>query len=769
MLKLLKSFYPTIHTSFGDDEEKAHIVVPAYRFFERLIATRPGDTPPTLGEPFIESAASIKARKNSQSTGEWNTTDVYSLSFYSMYIDMPSWSVVNIPMSNDMSLRTFWGKSSLKILFYDRVAPESVKKHLPEYNNYGFVIHATYLGLSGSRKSPRTVDRVPGSDDEDESRVEQEDATSSEEADNILDWTEAPERDIEQQEVMTRVRSESQIFQVEAENADDKFDMNHFFDAEEYVDVEENRSNSVLSHAPELLNSVDNLCPAWIEMLAERGNYARAYALNLPCDRNQTVYRKAESVLTRFSSKGPSDNICSERISSAEHTRRHLGQLLSSCLSDDGNMEPARKLKSATTPYDEKFLKRKRPSISEKGKIYEACYVARALSDHHWIEEWATVTERSLTFYHPDRKKANHRIGVQSIVRVARLEAKDAPCFPNHSFLSVETLGRATYLMFPTEEQRDTCFEKISKVAKLAPTTIDAMETSYDGNEDEFLHKSSLWDFKHRRVLNCRRFSFRARDKASQRNPLLLAENALRKALDPRNETDDDILVSFLDSATLLKEANVHELSEVERLSFFLNIYHTMVQHAYLVLGVPKSSFQWVSYFNSISYQCSDDIFSLAELEHCIIRSTMSYPTQFLSRFVLPKSTYDFAMTKRDFRINFALNCGSRSNPECVPVFKPTLLNQQLDDISRLYLEVAKLKKRGNRDAEVILPRICLWFANDFGAGSDDILEKIKPLLSSSIADSISREKGKCNLPVKYLSYSFECRKLVLAPDIGGS
>ena len=760
-------------------------MVPAYRFFERLVATKPGDTPPTLGEPFIESAASIKARKNSQSTGEWNTTDLYSLSFYSMYIDMPSWSVVNIPMSNDMSLRTFWGKSSLKILFYDRVAPESVKKHLPEYNNYGFVIQATYLGLSGSRKSPRTVDRVPGSDDEDESRVEQDDATSSEEAGNILDWTEAPDRDIDQQE-MTRVRSESQIFQVEAENADvlEHFDMNQFFDAEEYVDTEENRSNSTLSHAPELLNSVDNLCPAWIEMVAERGNYTRAYALNLPSDATQTVYRKAESVLTRFGSKGPSDNICSERMSSAEHTRRHLGQLLSSCLSDDGNMEPARKLQSATTSFDETFLKRKRPSISEKGKIYEACFVARALSDHHWIEEWATVTERSVSFYHPDRKKANHRIGIQSIVRVARLESKDAPCFPNHSFLSVETLGRATYLMFPTEEQRNTCFEKISKIAKLAPTAIDAMETSSDGNastallelqnpKDEFLHKSSVWDFKHRRVLNCRRFSFRARDKASQRNPLLLAENALRKALDPRNESDDDILVSFLDSAALLKEANVHELSEVERLSFFLNIYHTMVQHAYLVLGVPKSSFQWVSYFNSISYQCSDDIFSLAELEHCIIRSTMSYPTQFLSRFVLPKSTYDFAMTKRDFRINFALNCGSRSNPECVPVFKPTLLNQQLDDVSRLYLAVAKLKKRGNRDAEVILPRICLWFSNDFGAGSEDILEKTKPLLSSTIQDyiagSISGEKGKFYLSVKYLPYSFECRKLVLAPDPGGS
>lgn len=142
LLKLLKSFYPTIHYSFGDEDgdELAHIVVPAYRFFERLVVTKPGETPPTMGENFNEPPESVKARKKSNSVGEWETENTYSMSFYSMYLDLPTWSVVNIPMSNDMPLSTFWGKSSLTICFYDRVAPESVKKHLPKYNNYGFVI-----------------------------------------------------------------------------------------------------------------------------------------------------------------------------------------------------------------------------------------------------------------------------------------------------------------------------------------------------------------------------------------------------------------------------------------------------------------------------------------------------------------------------------------------------------------------------------------------------------------------------------------------------
>ncbi|CAB9531330.1 Protein of unknown function, DUF547 [Seminavis robusta] len=518
-------------------------------------------------------------------------------------------------------------------------------------------------------------------------------------------------------------------------------------------------------------------------MLVHRGNYARTYAFNLP-ESSDTVFRKADWMLNLYGSKGPNDCLpLSTRLSSAEQTRRHLGQLISSSVGDASNKRRLETVRTAKTPYDDQFLKRKKPSIPEKSRVHASCFVARALSDHHWIEEWANITERGVNFYHPERKKANHRVGIQSITKVNKLDSNLSPKFPNYSFLSLETLGRTTYLMFASETDRDDWVRVISRLAKLAPSAVDSMETESEGHastallelqnpKDEFLHKSSLWDFKHRRVLNCRRFSFRAREKASRQDPLSLAEDALHKALDPRNESDDDILVSFLDSAAKLKEANVHGLGEEERLAFFLNVYHTMVMHAYLVLGTPASSFQWISYFNSISYQCSDDIFSLAELEHCILRSPMSYPTQFLSRFAIPKSSYSFALTRSDYRINFGLNCGSMSNPKCVPVFKVSSLNQQLNDVSRLYLAAAvKVKKRSNRDVEVLLPRICLWFADDFGSSNTDVLRRVTPFLTTDVQDFLksieSGKRGKCHVSVKYLNYSFECRKLTLTPETG--
>ena len=214
-------------------------------------------------------------------------------------------------------------------------------------------------------------------------------------------------------------------------------------------------------------------------------------------------------------------------------------------------------------------------------------------------------------------------------------------------------------------------------------------------------------------------------------------------------------------------------LDEQTRLAFFLNLYHTMIMHAYLVLGPPDSSFKWISYFNTIAYQCSDDIFSLTELEHCIIRAAMNYPSQFVSKFVLPKSKYSFALSRSDYRINFALNCGSMSNPEVIPVYEAHRLDEQLEEASRCYMEYAAEARKSTRrvgGVTLTLPKICQWFAEDFGDGStNDIVRCVQRFLSEDeralVASCFWKNEDRYNfsdLNVKYASYNFECRTLKL-------
>jgi hypothetical protein len=152
----------------------------------------------------------------------------------------------------------------------------------------------------------------------------------------------------------------------------------------------------------------------------------------------------------------------------------------------------------------------------------------------------------------------------------------------------------------------------------------------------------------------------------------------------------------------------------------------------------------------------------------------MSYPSQIVSKFVLPKSTFSFALSRPDYRVNFALNCGSLSNPEFVPVYKAETLNEQLDQASRWYMKCAadvRVSTKRAGGVTLILPKICNWFADDFGNGStNDVVQCVERFLKDEqrkvVASCYWKHEKRYNfgdLNVKYASYSFECRNLKLA------
>jgi Protein of unknown function, DUF547 len=309
----------------------------------------------------------------------------------------------------------------------------------------------------------------------------------------------------------------------------------------------------------------------------------------------------------------------------------------------------------------------------------------------------------------------------------------------------------------------------VDSLCVLGPSKVLGKHASDDIDDDycEFLHKSTMRNCKNRKILNCGKFCFHHGEGAT--SPLFLAERALEAALTFDGLDNAEQRRLFLDYAAELKLASVHDLDETARLAFFLNVYHTMICHAFLVLGPPDSSLQWISYFNNVAYQVGDDIFSLSELEHCIIRAKMSFPSQFLSRFVIPKSTYSTALSVVDNRINFALNCGSLSNPAKILVFRPEQISAQLDEASRLYLATVTYRRTLSGDLELKLPKMCQWFSDDFGSTREELLHSIEHLLP----DDVRKQLADCKLPqegkfdmsscvIRFHSFNFECRSLSL-------
>jgi Protein of unknown function, DUF547 len=148
----------------------------------------------------------------------------------------------------------------------------------------------------------------------------------------------------------------------------------------------------------------------------------------------------------------------------------------------------------------------------------------------------------------------------------------------------------------------------------------------------------------------------------------------------------------------------------------------------------------------------------------------MSDPANFISRFVIPKSNYRFGIARSDFRLNFALNCGSLSNPSTIPIYSAERLEEQLDNASRMYLADVAVKATKRGEVSISLPRVCQWFAEDFGSSQSDLLLKVEPFLKN-----LEREKlASCRVPgeqqrydmscitIRYKDYNFQCRPLAL-------
>jgi len=97
------------------------------------------------------------------------------------------------------------------------------------------------------------------------------------------------------------------------------------------------------------------------------------------------------------------------------------------------------------------------------------------------------------------------------------------------------------------------------------------------------------------------------------------------------------------------------------------------------------------SFFNSVSYVCGNDIFSLSELEYCIIKSGFCEsinPSRY-ANVKVPSSVYTFAIKRIDHRLLFALNCGSLSLSPSIPIFEEDSIENQLESASFVFVNTA--------------------------------------------------------------------------------
>ena len=133
----------------------------------------------------------------------------------------------------------------------------------------------------------------------------------------------------------------------------------------------------------------------------------------------------------------------------------------------------------------------------------------------------------------------------------------------------------------------------------------------------------------------------------------------------------------------------------------------------------------------------------------------------------IPKTRYSNALTTVDWRLNFALNCGSISNPPAVLVYRAHTLHEQLDAAARYFLtsKVQLLPAKGG-GTTLVLPRVMSWFRRDFGRGTTAdcvraaaryLPERPRAVLELALASS---DGGVGSVMVRFAPFEFRCAAL---------
>ena len=90
----------------------------------------------------------------------------------------------------------------------------------------------------------------------------------------------------------------------------------------------------------------------------------------------------------------------------------------------------------------------------------------------------------------------------------------------------------------------------------------------------------------------------------------------------------------------------------------------------------------------------------------------MSRPSiNFFAQSFIPSVSFPFGLLQKDIRLLWAVNCGSLSNIDIIPIYRPDVLEEQLNQNLSLSLN----KQVQFIDPNIlVLPVICQWYLKDF-------------------------------------------------------
>uniref|UniRef100_A0A0C9S643 TSA: Wollemia nobilis Ref_Wollemi_Transcript_15591_2492 transcribed RNA sequence n=1 Tax=Wollemia nobilis TaxID=56998 RepID=A0A0C9S643_9CONI len=248
-------------------------------------------------------------------------------------------------------------------------------------------------------------------------------------------------------------------------------------------------------------------------------------------------------------------------------------------------------------------------------------------------------------------------------------------------------------------------------------------------NENEFEDGNHLYRFlEHDPIISTKCFNFRGFTNDKEPKPAALVAEKLRKIMIAILETfvsDDGRHVNYQGICSSeefrrywyvvqdLQRVNVLALTKTERLSFFINIYNSMVIHATIQKGYPDGMLERREFFNEFQYLIGGYPYSLSEIQNGILRANQRPPYSLGKPFKNGDKRLEVVLPQPNILTLFALCNGSKSSP-ALRFYSAQSIDSELRSATKEFFRgdgiIIDIQTR-----TVYVSKLLKWFSSDFG------------------------------------------------------
>lgn len=189
-----------------------------------------------------------------------------------------------------------------------------------------------------------------------------------------------------------------------------------------------------------------------------------------------------------------------------------------------------------------------------------------------------------------------------------------------------------------------------------------------------------------------------------------------------------------------------------ERLAFWLNLYNFLVIDGILEYSLKNRVQDAKGFFAKTCYRIGEQLFSLDDIEHGILRNNQRRPYSASAQFGKTDSRKTFALAPFDARIHCCLVRGAKSSPRLV-VYTPVSLDSQLHQAVSHFVSTHGVRLEKEKH-ELWLNRVFYWYRKDFEGQGKTLIDFIHEYLPDNEQKQFMQQ-NRTKLTLRFMDYDW--------------